>query len=65
MRSPEECVREPGAWVMRGLYKLALWSRAEGGHSWEVSYAGHVIARCEHYGEALIAVTAHQSNGVI
>ena len=65
MRSPEECVHKPGAWIVGGHYKLAHWSRAEGGYRWEVSHAGCVIARCEHYGEALAAVTALQADGVI
>ncbi len=61
MRSPEECAREPGAWVMRGAYKVALWSLADGGYRWEVSRANQVIERCEHYEDALAAVTAHQA----
>ena len=65
MRSPEECIREPGAWIVRGQYKLALWARTAGGYSWEVSYAGRVFASCERYGEALAAVTAHQTKNVI
>ena len=63
MRSPEECVREPGAWIVRGLYKLAHWSRAEGGYRWEVSHIGRVIGRFEHYGEALVAIAAHKVSG--
>ena len=64
MRNPEECVREPGAWMVRGLYKLAHWSRAEGGYRWEVSRAGRVIGHFERYGEALAAIATHQANGV-
>ena len=64
MRSPEECAREPGAWIVRGLYKLAQWSRADRSYAWEVSHAGRVIARCEKYGEAVAALAAHEANGV-
>jgi len=65
MPSPEERVPKPGAWIMRGRYKLAHWPLAEGGHCWEVSYADRVIARCEKYSDALAAVAAHQANGVL
>ena len=65
MRSPEECAREPGAWIVRGLYKLAQWSRADRSYSWELSHAGRVIARCEKYGEAVAALAAHQAKGVV
>ena len=61
MRSPEVRGNEPGAWIVRGLYKLAHWPRAEGGYCWEVSHAGRAMARYEHYGEALAAVAAHRA----
>jgi len=61
VRSPEECARAPGAWVIRGPYKVALWSLAEGGYRWEVSRASRVIERCERYDDALAAVDAHQA----
>ena len=64
MRSPEERAREPAAWVIRGLYKVALWSLAEGGYGWEVSLAGRAIGRSQHYSEALDVVDAHRAIGI-